>query len=63
MKETIREMYVRGDKRGIVFIAEADDISVLSAAMAEIPLIKDGQLNGEIVQLSPFTDISLAFEA
>lgn len=61
--DTIREMYVRGDQRGIVFVAESADIAALTRAISEVPLVSAGIVSGEVVQLMPFPDLSLAFKA
>lgn len=59
--DVIREMYVRADQRGIVFIAESNDLKDLTGRLNAIPLVSTGFLNGQIVGLMPFPDISLAF--
>ncbi len=57
----IREMYVREDNRGTVFIAEADDVVSVRDALAATPLIQSGQVVGEIVGLAPFAPLATAF--
>ncbi len=57
----IREMYVREDNRGTVFIAEADDVTSIRDALAATPLIQTGQVVGEIVGLMPFAPLATAF--
>jgi hypothetical protein len=59
--DTIREMYVRADQRGIVFIAESNDLADLTEKLNAIPLVSQGLLNGQIVRLMPFQDLALAF--
>src|SRR3954452_10240474 len=63
LNSTIREMYVRGDQRGAVLIAESPNLETIRTAISSIPLVQSGQLGGEIVQLNPFSDLSLAFAA
>lgn len=57
----IREMYVREDDRGTVFIAEAADAVSVRDALAQAPLIQSGQVVGEIVGLKPFSPLASAF--
>ena len=62
-KGMIREMFVREDDRGTVFIAEAPDAVTLRDAMAAAPLIQSGQVTGEIIGLKPFIPLASAFQA
>lgn len=57
----IREMYVREDDRGTVFVAEAPDAVTIRDALATAPLIQSGQVTGEIVGLKPFSPLATAF--
>ena len=57
----IREMYVREDDRGTVFMAEAPDSVTIRDALAAAPLIQSGQVTGEIVGLKPFAPLATAF--
>ena len=57
----IREMFVREDDRGTVFIAEAPDAVTIRDALAAAPLIQSGQVTGEIVGLKPFVPLATAF--
>ncbi len=59
----IREMYVREDDLGTVFIAEAPDAVTVRDALAAAPLIQSGQVTGEIVGLKPFSPLATAFAA
>ena len=63
LNSIVREMYVRGDKRGAVLIAESPDLDTIKNAINSIPLVQKGQLGGEIVQLNPFSDLAMAFAA
>ena len=62
-KGIIREMFVREDDRGTVFIAEAPDAVTVRDALAAAPLIQSGQVTGEIVGLKPFAPLATAFAA
>src|SRR5437660_176916 len=46
LNSTIREMYVRGDQRGAVLIAESPDLNTIKTAISSIPLVQSGQLGG-----------------
>ena len=61
-KGMIREMFLREDDRGTIFIAEADDAVTIRDALAAAPLIQSGQVTGEIIGLKPFAPLATAFE-
>lgn len=61
VNDIVREMYVREDNAGIVFIAEGPSIQAVVDALATIPWVRDNMLIGEGIRLMPFRDLSAAF--
>lgn len=53
----IREMYMRDDERGTVFVAEAPDATVIRDALSATPLVQSGLVTGDIVGLKPFAPV------
>jgi len=62
-RDIVREMFVREDKKGIVFTMEAPTAESLTQALALIPWVAKELVTGEAIRLMPFSDIALAFVA
>lgn len=63
LNDIVREMYVREDNNGVVFIAESASPQALAEALATIPWVKNNVVAGEGIRLMPFRDLGNAFAA
>jgi len=63
IRDIVREMYVREDKKGMVLIMEAPSAQALAEALSAIPWVNQDLVQGEGIRLTPLRDIALAFVA
>jgi hypothetical protein len=61
LKDIVREMYVREDNAGVVFVAEGPSAEALAQALSTIPWVRDNLVVGEGIRLMPFRDLAAAF--
>lgn len=57
----IREMYFRADSKGAVLVLEAPELPKAEAVMQDLPMVKEGLLIVQLIQLNPFTQLEFAF--
>lgn len=57
----IRDIYFRQDRPGVAIIAEADSIEAAKRALDELPLVKAGLIEWEMIPLGPFTNWEFLF--
>jgi hypothetical protein len=50
----IREIFERSDQRGVVMVCEADDRSEVEEMLANLPLVKAGFLDTQVIGVKPF---------
>ena len=63
VNDVVREMYMREDNRGMVFVAEGASPEAVAQALATIPWVKSGLVTGEGIRMMPFRDLATAFAA
>lgn len=59
--DAIREMYLRGDGRGAIFVLESASEAAAKEAFSQLPMIRDRLLRAEFIPLNPFTQLEFAF--
>ncbi len=60
---TIRELYFRQDAHSAVLILECQDPEEAEAALATLPLVKEGLITFEIIPLAAYPGFSRLFAA
>lgn len=63
LQGVVREMYARADGTGVIFIAEATDAHSLRTLIEAWPLVREGQIAGDVIGLAPFSQLALAFQS
>lgn len=54
VRGVVREMYLRGDQPGAVLTLECEGTAAATAALDELPFVKDGRLRARLIELKPF---------
>jgi muconolactone delta-isomerase len=60
---TFREIYHRSDKLGAVVLLEVEDFGAAAALLDELPMLRAGFLEYELIGLAPFTILADLFAA
>ena len=58
-----RELYMRGDGKGVVMVLECADAADAERQGGELPLVKAGLARVEIIALAPFSPFEKLFAA
>jgi hypothetical protein len=58
---TIREMYDRQDRMGIVFMLECDSVDEAREVLDELPFVREELIDFEFIPLGPFSYFELLF--
>jgi hypothetical protein len=56
-----RDIYFRQDRPGVAIFVEYDSTAEAEQALAELPLVKAGLIDFEVIPLGPFTNWELLF--
>ena len=60
--DRVREFYLRADHQpGVVLIFECDDATEAERLVAELPIVRAGLLNFEVVPLRPYAGLRQLF--
>lgn len=57
----IRELYFRADKNTAVLVLESEDVAAAKAALDQLPLVKAGLIDFEIIPLIAYPGFSRLF--
>jgi muconolactone delta-isomerase len=57
----IRELYFRADRREAVLVLECDDASAAEAALATLPLVREGLITFDLMPLVPYDGFARLF--
>jgi hypothetical protein len=60
---TIREMYDRQDRMGIVFMLECDSVGEARRILDELPFVREELIDFEIIPLTSFSYFEMLFRA
>jgi hypothetical protein len=59
----IREIHFRDDRSQAVILLEAENTGQAQAALAQLPLVKAGRIEFEVIGLRPYPGLSRLFKA
>jgi hypothetical protein len=59
----VRDIYFRQDRPGVAIFLECADAEAAKAALAELPLVRAGLLDFDVIPLGPFVNWELLFAA
>jgi hypothetical protein len=57
----IREIYFRGDGKGVVMITEAATADDVKTKLAALPFARNGLITAEVIELAPFSAWNVLF--
>ena len=58
---TVREMYDRQDRRGVVFVLECNGVDEARKSLAELPYVRERLIDFDLIPLEPFSYFELLF--
>jgi hypothetical protein len=58
---TIREMYDRRDRMGVVFVLECDSVADARTSLSELPFVREKLIDFEVIPLGPFSYFEMLF--
>ncbi len=61
LEDKIRSFYFRKDRPGVIFILECDSIDEAHNILQELPFVKDGFLDFNLIPIGPLEPIQLLF--
>ena len=57
-----REMYFRTDRGGAVIIMECEDLEAAKKVVSDLPIVKAGLVDFDLIPLGPFLPLATLFE-
>ncbi|MEM8831124.1 MAG: superoxide dismutase [Cyanobacteria bacterium P01_G01_bin.19] len=57
-----REMYFRTDRGGAVIIMECEDLAAAKKVVSDLPIVKAGLVDFDLIPLGPFLPLATLFE-
>ena len=57
-----REMYFRTDRGGAVIIMECEDLEAAKKVVSNLPIVKAGLVDFDLIPLGPFLPLATLFE-
>ena len=60
--DMIREIYFRADKSEAVLMLECESVEAAEEALANLPLVKAGLIDFELIPLKPYPGLERLFE-
>jgi len=57
----LRELYFRADRKEAVLFLEAEDVAAGKRILGELPLVREGLIDFELVPLAPYPGFSRLF--
>jgi hypothetical protein len=58
---TVREMYDRQDRRGVVFVLECSSVDEARKGLDELPFVREKLIDFEFIPLGPFSYFEMLF--
>jgi hypothetical protein len=58
---TLREMYDRQDRLGVVFILECSGVDEARKRLAELPFVREKLIDFDVIPLGPFSHLEMLF--
>ncbi|XPV75426.1 MAG: YciI family protein [Desulfovibrio sp.] len=62
LANVVREFYMRTDQPGSVLILEVDDEEQAKSFLNNLPLVKEGLIEFDLIPLGPYLPLALALE-
>jgi len=60
-KGLVRDIYLRQDRPGVAIFLECSSVDEARAALADLPLVKAGLIDFEVIPLGAFTNWEILF--